>query len=325
MKGPDTGRYCKTAVQAQIREKAKLKNSKYFPIMTLFLVNFIWGLDFIAIDYVVGYISPAMLTFLRLTLSACIMLIIVFAREKGLRIKKEDWPRTILCGALGMAFFFTIEGMGVRETSGSLASLIMATVPVFGIIFDRLVYKNKITPVKLAGILASIAGVAMVVAGGEGGGIHGNIKGVLCMFIAAIVWTWFIVYVKPLYDKYSITTILTGLFVSGAPMAFLAVLAGGRNEAGGFSPLADFQDPQFTPVVIGVIIATTLFCILLGEMLYIYSIGKLSVTMVSVFENVLPLTTVIFSFIIFGEMLTAVQLLGGAVILVSVTVLSMKE
>ena len=47
--------------------------------------------------------------------------------------------------------------------------------------------------------------------------------------------------------------------------------------------------------------------------------------MTSLFENVFPLTSVVFSFVIFGTSLTAVQLVGGAVILVSVTSLALRE
>ena len=57
----------------------------------------------------------------------------------------------------------------------------------------------------------------------------------------------------------------------------------------------------------------------------VYAIGKLSVTMVSIFENVLPVTTVLFSLILFGTMLTGMQLVGAVVIMAAVTVLALKE
>jgi drug/metabolite transporter (DMT)-like permease len=51
----------------------------------------------------------------------------------------------------------------------------------------------------------------------------------------------------------------------------------------------------------------------------------LSITTVSIFENVLPLTAVFFSFLIFGTMLSVLQLLGGIIIMVSVTVVSLND
>ena len=56
-----------------------------------------------------------------------------------------------------------------------------------------------------------------------------------------------------------------------------------------------------------------------------YAIGKLSVTTVSIFENVLPVTAVIFSFVIFHTMLTGIQIAGGIIIMISVTILALKE
>ena len=58
---------------------------------------------------------------------------------------------------------------------------------------------------------------------------------------------------------------------------------------------------------------------------YVYAIGKLSITMVSIFENVLPLTAVLFSLILFGTMLSGIQLVGGLIIMGAVTVLALKE
>lgn len=64
---------------------------------------------------------------------------------------------------------------------------------------------------------------------------------------------------------------------------------------------------------------------IIGEFGYVYAIGKLSITTVSIFENVLPLSAVVFSFFIFGTMLSGIQLLGGLIILVSVTVIALKD
>ena len=62
-----------------------------------------------------------------------------------------------------------------------------------------------------------------------------------------------------------------------------------------------------------------------AEQLYVYAVGKLSPTTTSAFENVLPVTAVIFSFIFFGKMLTAVQIAGAIIILAAVTAIALIE
>ena len=58
---------------------------------------------------------------------------------------------------------------------------------------------------------------------------------------------------------------------------------------------------------------------------YVYAIKHLSVTIVSAFENMLPVITIILSFFMYGTMLTAVQLTGAALIIGSVTFLVVND
>ncbi len=286
-------------------------NSK--PLLAIIGVNFIWGFDFIAIEYMMGFMSPAMFTFIRLMIGAVLLTVCTFLFKGGLRIKGEDMPRVFLSGAIGMSVYFTIENLGTGLTSASFSSLIMATVPIFGMLGDRIIYGNKITPLKVVCILASILGVYLLVSG-EPMGI--SVLGVLAMFAAAISWTIYIVVVKPLYDKYDLMTLLTGLFLSGLIVQTPVVIV---------SQIVTHASLTVTPMGILVTLATAIVCIIIGEFGYIYAVGKLSTTLVAAFENVLPVTAVIFSIFIFGKILSAAQVVGGLLILISVTAIALLE
>ena len=291
----------------------KTNNTLLKPLLAIVGVNFIWGFDFIAIEYMMGFMSPAMFTFVRLVIGAVFLTIGTFLFRGGLHIRKEDMPRIFISGAIGMSIYFTIENLGTGLTSASFSSLIMATVPIFGMIGDRIFYGNKITPLKVVCILASILGVYLLVSG-EPMGI--SAIGVLAMFAAAISWTIYIVVVKPLYDKYDLLTLLTGLFLSGLILQIPAVII---TQAVTHAPVT------VTPMGIVVTLATAIVCIIIGEFGYIYAVGKLSTTLVSAFENVLPVTAVIFSIFIFGKILTPMQIIGGVIILIAVTVIALLE
>ena len=291
----------------------KTNNTLLKPLLAIVGVNFIWGFDFIAIEYMMGFMSPAMFTFVRLVIGAVFLTIGTFLFRGGLHIRKEDMPRIFISGAIGMSVYFTIENLGTGLTSASFSSLIMATVPIFGMIGDRIFYGNKIAPLKVVCILASILGVYLLVSG-EPMGI--SAIGVLAMFAAAISWTIYIVVVKPLYDKYDLLTLLTGLFLSGLILQIPAVII---TQAVTHAPVT------VTPMGIVVTLATAIVCIIIGEFGYIYAVGKLSTTLVSAFENVLPVTAVIFSIFIFGKILTPMQIIGGVIILIAVTVIALLE
>lgn len=288
-----------------------MKDKSKKALMILVGVNFLWGLDFIVIEYMMNYFSPTIFTMIRTLIGTIILLVIVYIKYRGLYIKKEDWPRVFISGAVGLSIYFTVENTGVGLTSASFASLIMATVPVFGLVVDRIFYKRKITGVKIIGVLVSIGGVYLLISG-EPMGI--NIKGLATMLAAALFWAFYITYVKPLFDKYDMTTLLAGLFLSGTiiQLPITLIFTG--------EPLI-----ILTPISILITVASAIICLIIGEFGYVYAIGKLTITTVSIFENVLPLTAVVFSFFIFGTMLSGIQLVGGVIIMISVTVVALND
>lgn len=283
------------------------------PLLAIIGVNFIWGFDFIAIEYMMNYMSPAMFTLTRLFVGSVILTICCFIFRKGVHINREDRLRVFISGAIGMGIYFTVANLGTGLTGAAFSSLIMATVPIFGMFGDRLFFGNRITPLKTICILISIFGVYLLVSG-ETMGI--SPVGTVAMFAAAIIWTFYIVYVKPLYSKMDLLTLLTGLFISG----FIVEI-----PIAGISQAISHAAIEITPAGILISVGTAIICTVVGQFGYIYSIGRLSTTLVSAFENVLPLTTVIFSLIIFGTMLSGSQIAGGILIMGSVTGIAFIE
>ena len=289
------------------------RKKKGLALMAIIGVNFLWGLDFIAIEYMMGYLSPAMFTLIRLGIGVLVLVPLCLILRRGIKIHKGDRLRVFLAGAVGMAIYFSIESLGTGLTSASFSSLIMATVPVFGMLGDWLFFGNRITLLKIICILASIFGVWLLVRG-EPMGI--NLLGFFAMLAAAMLWAFYIIYTKSLFDRYDLLTLLTGLFLAGFIMQ-IPIAACSQ---------ALFHVPvNLTATGIALTVGTALICIIAGEFAYVYAIGKLSPTTSSAFENVLPVTAVIFSFFFFGKMLTAVQIIGAVIILSAVTVIALTD
>ena len=290
-----------------MNSKASIK-----PLIIIIGVNFLWGIDFIAIEYMMHYMSPAVFTLCRLAIGALLLLVARFLLRGGLHIERQDMLPVLIAGGTGMALYFSVENLGTGLTSASFSALIMATVPIFGMIGDRLVYGNRITPLKVICILASILGVYLLVQG-EPMGI--NPLGLAAMFAGAILWVFYIIYTKTLFDKYDLLTLLTGLFLSGLIVQIpLTAISQGISHA----PVT------FTATGVLLTIATAVICIIVGQFGYVYAIGHLSPTVVSAFENVLPVTTVVLSIFIFGKMLTGLQIIGAVLIMLAVTVIAVK-
>lgn len=279
-------------------------------IAAILAVNMIWGGEAVAIEYLMDYIPPLVYTLIKLAVSALVLIPMAFIKEKGIHIDKKDIPRVALCGIIGMCLYFNAENIGTELTSAAFATMIMSLVPVFGMIFDRIWFGGKITGLKVGCVAVSIGGVFLLIAG-QPLGI--NMKGFVIMLFGALFWASYIALVKPLEEKYSLTTLLCGMISAGLITQLVITL---------------FVRPDFSGLTLNItaaVAALGLVAVVAAEFLYVFAIGKLTVTMTSLFENVFPVTSVVLSLIVFHTTLAPLQLLGAAIILISVTVLAIKE
>lgn len=265
------------------------------------------GLDFIAIDYLTDYVDPAALIFIKLSLSALLLLVILLVREHGFKISRKDFLVIFVIGLFGYGFYYLFEAIGIARTSASLSSIIMASVPLMAMLSERLLFKNKLTPTKIVGVIVSVIGVTIVILGGGSGEIAGSLSGVFFMFLAALCWCGYVVAIKPYSEKYSTLLMTTILFIGGTAANIPVFLIEGTDS------LSGVNGSQWA-----LIVASGILAYAVSDVLYNYGIGKLSVTASSIIINMLPVVTIVFSFLFFGNMLTPLQLFGGAAVIASV-------
>lgn len=285
------------------------KVNKIIPVIVMLSVFTVWGFDIVGIEYMMQYMDSGMYTLIRLLLGSVILLIACKVKNGGLKIARNDLLRFFLCGASAMSLYYTLEGFAFTMISASMGSLLLATIPIFGIAADRLLFKRKITKVKIICIFVSIAGVYLVVSGDLSAS---KLIGLGIMVICAILWTFQIIVIKPLHERYDLLTILTGTFISGFIMQIPLTLLTGTHA-------------EFTPDGVAIMLFTTVFCLVVAQAGYVFAIKHLSVTIVSAFENMLPVITIALSFVMYGTMLSSVQLAGAALIISSVTILVVKD
>lgn len=282
---------------------------KRIALFVITLVLILWSVDFIGIEYMMSYASPGAYSLLRLGICCIVMLILCRVRNGGFRVDRKDLPRLAISGACAMTIYLTLENLGVQMTSAALSSLMLSTVPIFGILGDRIFFHRRITPLKIGCILVSVFGVYLMVVGDLS---PGRLAGMCVTLTAAAVWAFQIAYVKPLYERYDVLTILTGIFLSGFLIQIPVTLITGFHFV-------------LLPQTAAVTIATSLGCLLLGEAGYLFAIGNLSVTTVSSFENLIPVVTILLSFLVFGTTLTPLQFFAVFLIVGSVMVIAWKE
>ena len=145
---------------------------------------------------------------------------LVFIREK-IR-SSRDFFMLFLCGIFGAAlnqiFFF----LGLSRTSEVNASIFMITSPLFVFIVAIILKAEKMTWLKLGGLIISFVGAAMLSLGGREISINDEtVLGDFFIVLNAAVYAFYLVLVRPLMVKYHVFTIIMWVFIFGGIMNIL--------------------------------------------------------------------------------------------------------
>lgn len=290
-----------------------MTNRKFLPTVALLFTILIWGMSFLSIKLAVEIIPPMTLGLVRFVIASILLSIVVRIVEPNAKVNKKDMPMLALAGFIGVTLYFFFENNGIKLIQASTASIVIATIPIFTIIFEAIVFKTRLTKMKILSVVVSFLGVFLVVGWGFEALSPQTIAGCLFMLGAVIAWVIYTIITKPLFGKYSQITIVYYQTIFGT-LLFIP-----------FSLMETTVWSQVTPVIMFNVLYLGIFCSALGYYTYVYAMDNLGVSTSSLFLNLMPLVTVIASFFILKEHITLMQVLGGLLIVASVYMASWKS
>lgn len=290
------------------------KNMNLLPVLAITLTAIIWGLSFLSIKVSVMVIPPMTLALLRFLMASAVLITMLKIIEPNTRMAKKDAPALAVAGIIGITIYFFFENNGVKLTTASVASIIIAIIPIMSILADYIFFRSPLSMYKIACVLLSVLGVYLVVGANiSGPNARGNLMGNLLMLGAAVSWVVYSIVTRPLGQRYSQLAIVTYQTIFGTlsliPLAFL--------ERDGWQAVSGAV--WLNVAYLG------LFCSALGYYLYVYAMKSLGIGVVSLFINLIPVVTVVSSFFILNETINQLQVAGGALILLSVYLASWKQ
>lgn len=287
-------------------------DKKILPLVSIIFTVIIWGLSFLSIKIVVAIIAPMTLALIRFFIATILLFGIVLFKKENIKIAIKDIPIMVICGFVGITIYFYFENNGIKNLKASSASLIIATIPIFTIILDSIIYKSRITFLKVISILISFMGVYLLVIKASDSGIN-NPKGYVMMFLAVLSWVIYSIIIKPLFDKYSRLVIVFYHTLFGTIL---------------FIPFSIFEKTNWNLIDINIILNLLylgVFCSALAYLTYIYALEKLGISVSSLYLNIIPVVAVIASILILKESLSFIQMIGGIFIIISVYILELED
>ncbi|NUS20242.1 MAG: DMT family transporter [Mesorhizobium sp.] len=136
----------------------------------LFLLStmLLWGGNSVAGKLAVGHVSPMTLVFLRWVMAVLILLPI------GWRPLREDWPEvrrhwrlTAGLGACGFTIFNVIFYTALNYTTAINVSIEQAAIPIVIILANFVLFRLRVRPLQIVGVVLTIFGVALTASHGE--------------------------------------------------------------------------------------------------------------------------------------------------------------
>ena len=291
------------------------RRTKWKALLAFGVIYFVWGSTFLAIRVGVREVPPLLFAAMRFFAAGAML-------YGWTRLRRERAPSVrqwISATVLGFFIFVVDYGClfwAEQRVPSGLAAVILATIPVFMSLSEILFLRTrKLTFALSLGLLVGLAGVAVLMSRALNlGGAPVDRAGATALILAAISWSISSVLTRklPLPESKTVS--------SGAQM-----LAGGVLLAAGAGALGEFRAFHAGAISLTVWLSLAYLIVagsVIGYTAYLWLLHHESPTKVGTYAYVNPLVAVLVGYFFGGEGLGSRTILGTALILVSVVVIT---
>lgn len=276
----------------------------------------LWGMLVVFYHNLVGLygVAPLEVAFFRAAASALILGIALAIRKPSLfRVQRRDLPLFMAFGLLGVTAFFVVYVYAIRLTGGATAAVLLYTAPTWVTLIAWRVFGEPLTRTKLAALVLSFLGCALVARAYNLTRLRLDIVGIAFGLASGLTYGLYTLFNKQAVQRYSPWTAM-----------FYALGFGGLF-------LLPWQSPsRLWGAVSQPAPALWLLALALGPTLGAYlmlgkSLERLPASVVSIVATSEPVMATILAWAFLGQSLTPAQVVGGGAVLAGVLLLQREN
>ena len=294
------------------------RRATLFIVLAFAAIYIIWGTTYLAIRVAVDTIPPFLMAGVRFTLAG--LLTFAVLRVRGVPLPRlSQWRSAFIIGG-----FLVVGGNGLvswaeQQVPSGIAALVVATVPLWMALFDWLLFKGARPGKKVAsGLLLGCVGIALLIGPGLFSGVTGiSAASWIILFLAPLLWSLGSLYSRQIdLPENTFMATSTEMLAGGVLLlaAGLATGEGARLDLAGISTSSLFATLYLT--IFGSIIAFSA---------YIWLLKQVQATRVATYTYVNPVIAVFLGWAILSEPITPTVLLGAAIVIVAVILITTRK
>ncbi|MET3682883.1 drug/metabolite transporter (DMT)-like permease [Alkalibacillus flavidus] len=256
--------------------------------------------------------SPLVISFYRGAIGLTFFLVwLLFFIKRNWIISRRFFVWSFLAG-IGVAGNFTFYFFSIQASSIAVGATLMYTAPIFVLLVSFLFKLEQSTWFKWGCIALVLAGIALLTGAYKPGAISVSLLGVLAGLASGISYALFIFGFKNAASFGKSPLILTFAFLSFCFILFFFV---DHEEA---AEVVSSSDVWWF-ILLGILGAGVSF------ILYLVGLRMTTPTTASMVAMLEPVVASLFGVVLLGDHLSLIQVLGMALILVTISLLSLKQ
>ena len=265
----------------------------------------IWAANNTLVKWALGGVDPLVFNSIRFGVASGVIALVFLVRSRWVVVQRGDWVRLVGLGILASVAYQMAFIMALRMTTVANCSVLIATSPLWTMVFYAWIHKERILPEALAGMIISLVGVVMIIIG-SGHRLHlggEELIGDLISLIAAVIWALNSNFQKSLLTRYSSVQLnLVSVLVGAIGLTLFALPSG--------------LSMDWSSVQAGYIVAAVLsggISIGLASIFWSVGVKRLGPAHAANFSNLVPVIAFAVAFLVIHEQVAALQLAGSGV------------
>jgi drug/metabolite transporter (DMT)-like permease len=255
-----------------------------------------WGINYPVLKIALNYTTPYALLFYRILFSF-IFIYIIFRPKLHLKLSRHDIIPLFVLSLLDVVIWMELWFVAETTISASLTSILIYTYPIISTLMAIIFLGEHYNKYVFLGIGLGFAGILVIFSNSLSTGLK---PGLIIALLGAVMWALGTMYYMKYHTKRDRET--TNFYQFGfaiIPTLVIAVIAN-----------PDIKTFELSPMLIVLVLIMAIPGTAVAYYAFMHLNRKYSVSTISSFLFVVPALSVVFSFIILGEVPTLLEI-GG--------------